>query len=327
MGGLSAYLLVTWTTAPAVPAGSTPTIRVITIPEGMAFRQISALLEKEHVIRSRWGFMLLGRLTSSDRRIIPGEYELNDGMTPREVLAKLLSGQVVLHPVTIPEGYTLLQIAALLEEKGLAKAAEIISLAQNQDFILTTFHLDVPSLEGYLFPETYHFARGTKAKDILTAMVEGLWRVFTPEWRARTQDIHMTVHQVLTLASVIEKETGSDGERELISSVFHNRLRRRIPLQSDPTVIYGLTDFDGNLRRRDLEKTTPYNTYRVAGLPPGPIANPGAQAIRAALYPASTTYLYFVAKNNGTHQFSSTLAEHNQAVDKYQRRPRKRTSS
>lgn len=299
--------------------------QIIMVPEGASFRYIATLLEKERLIRSRWGFLLLGRITSSDRRIIPGEYELHGGMTPREILAKLLSGQVVRHAVTIPEGYTLAQIAALLEEKGLAKAGEVTSLAQNQDFILSTFHLDVASLEGYLFPDTYYFARGTKAKDILTAMVEGLWRVFTPEWRTRAQDIQMTVHQVLTLASVIEKETGSDEERELISSVFHNRLRRRIPLQSDPTVIYGMTGFDGNLRKRDLEKTTPYNTYRVAGLPPGPIANPGAQAIRAALYPASTTYLYFVAKNNGTHQFSSTLAEHNQAVEKYQRRPFKRT--
>ena len=131
---------------------------------------------------------------------------------------------------------------------------------------------------------------------------------------------------VLTLASVIEKETGVDQERELVSSVFHNRLQRRIPLQSDPTVIYGMTLFDGNLKKRDLNKASPYNTYRVVGLPPGPIANPGAQSIKAALYPAPTSYLYFVSRNNGTHEFSSTLAEHNRAVEKYQRQPVRRLS-
>ncbi len=322
---LSAALLLHWMTAPLgdLRAGEP---RLITIPEGATFRHIAALLEQEGIIRTHWGFVLLGRVTAADRRVIPGEYALHPGMAPREILAKLISGQVVLHPVTVPEGYTLVQIAALLEDKGLAKASEFIALAHDPDFILATFHLDVPTLEGYLFPDTYHFARGTKTKDILTAMVEGFWRVFSPEWQARAQDIRMTTHQVLTLASVIEKETGAEGERELISSVFHNRLRKRIPLQSDPTVIYGLSAFDGNLRRKDLQKTTPYNTYRIAGLPPGPIANPGARSIWAALYPAATDYLYFVSKNNGTHHFSATLAEHNAAVDRYQKRPAKRVS-
>jgi UPF0755 protein len=136
----------------------------------------------------------------------------------------------------------------------------------------------------------------------------------------------MSLHQVLTLASVIEKETGSVAEREFISAVFHNRLKRGIPLQSDPTVIYGLESFDGNLRKRDLDSRSPYNTYRVRGLPPGPIANPGLGSIRAALYPAPTKHLYFVSRNNGTHQFSSTLAQHNQAVDKYQRHRAERTA-
>jgi UPF0755 protein len=146
----------------------------------------------------------------------------------------------------------------------------------------------------------------------------------TQEWQARAKDIHLTVHEVLTLASVIEKETGAGEERPHISSVFHNRLKKRIPLQSDPTVIYGLPNFDGNLHKKDLSHPNLYNTYRWAGLPPGPIANPGAQSIRAALYPVPSAYLYFVSKNDGTHQFSATLVEHNRAVEKYQKRPFRR---
>jgi UPF0755 protein len=317
-----------WITAPVARSstGTAPSIQIVDIPDGSTFRQVAALLERERLIPSRLGFLLLGRLTLADRRILPGEYALHGGMAPREILAKLLAGQVVLHPVTIPEGFTVAQIAALLEERGLTNAKEFLALAQDREFILSALQLDVPNLEGYLFPDTYHFSRHARAKEMITTMMDRFWQTFTPEWRARAQDIRMTVHQVLTLASVIEKETGADGERELIASVFHNRLLKRIPLQSDPTVIYGMTSFDGNLRRRDLEKTTPYNTYRVAGLPPGPIANPGAHSIRATLYPASTTYLYFVSKNNGTHKFSSTLTEHNLAVDRYQRRHSKRAS-
>jgi UPF0755 protein len=317
-----------WITAPVARSstGTAPSIQIVDIPDGSTFRQVAALVERERLIPSRLGFLLLGRLTLADRRILPGEYALHGGMAPREILAKLLAGQVVLHPVTIPEGFTVAQIAALLEERGLTNAKEFLALAQDREFILSALQLDVPNLEGYLFPDTYHFSRHARAKEMITTMMDRFWQTFTPEWRVRAQDIRMTVHQVLTLASVIEKETGADGERELIASVFHNRLLKRIPLQSDPTVIYGMTSFDGNLRRRDLEKTTPYNTYRVAGLPPGPIANPGAHSIRATLYPASTTYLYFVSKNNGTHQFSSTLTEHNLAVDRYQRRHSKRAS-
>lgn len=325
---LSGFLAILWITAPVARSstGTAPPIQIVDIPDGSTFRQVAALLERERLIPSRLGFLLLGRLTLADRRILPGEYALHGGMAPPEILAKLLAGQVVLHPVTIPEGFTVAQIAALLEERGLTNAKEFLALAQDREFILSALQLDVPNLEGYLFPDTYHFSRHAKAKEMITTMMDRFWQTFTPEWRARAQDIRMTVHQVLTLASVIEKETGADGERELIASVFHNRLQKRIPLQSDPTVIYGMTSFDGNLRRRDLEKTTPYNTYRVAGLPPGPIANPGTHSIRATLYPASTTYLYFVSKNNGTHQFSSTLTEHNLAVDRYQRRHSKRAS-
>jgi UPF0755 protein len=157
-------------------------------------------------------------------------------------------------------------------------------------------------------------------------LVAGLRQALTPDLYQRAKDVNLSLHQVLTLASVIEKETGVREERELVSAVFHNRLRRNLPLQSDPTIIYALDGFDGNLRVRDLALDSPYNTYRVVGLPPGPIANPGLQSIRAALYPAQTNYLYFVSRNDGSHYFSSTLEEHNRAVDKYQRRAARRSS-
>jgi len=199
-------------------------------------------------------------------------------------------------------------------------------LAKDRAFI-ESLGIAADSLEGYLYPDTYRFPRPTAVKDVIKAMVDRLGQVMTPEWQARAKDLHMTLHEVLTLASVIEKETGAGGERAQISSVFHNRLKKKIPLQSDPTVIYGLPQFDGNLRKKDLSHPNPYNTYRWAGLPPGPIANPGAEAIRAALYPVPTPYLYFVSKNDGTHHFSATLVEHNKAVEKYQKQPFRRSHS
>jgi UPF0755 protein len=327
--GITVSAIATWMMAPLVhPSRSStpPELRIVDIPDGSTFRQVASLLEKEQIIASRWGFLLLGRLTWADRRIIPGEYAMHASMRPRDILNKLRTGQVVLHPVTIPEGFTIAQIAEVLDQKGVTDSKEFLHLAYDRDFILTAFKIELPSLEGYLFPDTYHVPRRAKVKDLIGMLVESMWRAFTPEFRARADEIHMSVHEVLTLASVIEKETGVDEERELVSSVFHNRLKRRIPLQSDPTVIYGLTLFDGNLKKRDLDKVSPYNTYRVVGLPPGPIANPGAHSIRAALYPAPSPYLYFVSRNNGTHEFSATLAEHNRAVEKYQRPPVRRIS-
>lgn len=320
--GIAGYLAAQWLLLPFVDqtrASEPPAVRIIVVSEGTTFRQLAAMLENERLIASQWGFEVLGRLTLADRRIPAGEYALHAGMRPTEILRLLRNGHVVHYPVTIPEGYTVAQIASLFEQKELADKAEFLGLARNRDFIRTQ-GLDVSSLEGYLFPNTYHVARHATSKEIISTMVADLWQAFTPELRARAKDINLSVHQVLTLASVIEKETSVEGERELISAVFHNRLRRKIPLQSDPTVIYGLKTYDGNLRKRDLEAASPYNTYRVRGLPPGPIANPGARSIRAALFPAPTTFLYFVSRNDGTHVFSSTLTEHNRAVNKYQRR-------
>lgn len=303
-------------------------VKVVEIPEGASFRQVAALLQKEQLLASQWGFLLLGRLNAVDRKVPAGEYALHAGMRPQEILSEILGGQVVLHSVTIPEGYTVAQIADLLGQKELADPAEFLRLAHDREFIrtLNLGEANLTSLEGYLFPNTYRFAKRTKAMEIIGTLVQGLEQALTPELRARAKEVNMTVHQVLTLASVIEKETGVEEEQTLISAVFHNRLKRHIPLQSDPTVIYALASFNGNLRKRDLAVASPYNTYRVTGLPPGPIANPGAGAVKAALNPVPSSYLYFVSRNDGTHMFSSTLAEHNRAVEKYQRRPARRLS-
>jgi UPF0755 protein len=321
--GIAAYRVIEWAEGPAVPLHDNPPSKVILIPDGSTFHQVAALLERERLIKSGAAFIVLGRSQSADRKIHAGEYELNAGMAPAEILSRLLSGQVLLRSMTIPEGLTMGQIADLLEQHGLTDRTDFVRLGHDRTFI-ASLGLKVESLEGYLYPDTYKFPRSMKAKEVVAAMVEHFKQVFGPEMQARAQELKMSEHEVVTLASMIEKETGADDERPDISAVFHNRLKKHIPLQSDPTVIYGLTGFDGNIRKKDLSSPSPYNTYTFTGLPPGPIANPGVEAIRATLYPSASRALYFVSRNDGTHQFSATLTEHNQAVEKYQKLPFRR---
>lgn len=323
--GVAVYQTIRWAEGPAIPAQEHPPSKVVVIPDGSTFQYVASLLEHERLIKSRAAFVLLGKSQSADRKVHAGEYELNPGMTPAEILSKLLNGQVLLRQLTIPEGFTITQIADLVSQQGLTDRAEFLRLAKDRVFV-ASLGIKAETLEGYLYPDTYKFPRPVKAREVLVAMVEQLRQVVGPDLLARMQELKMTMHEVLTLASVIEKETGSGGERSEISAVFHNRLKKHIPLQSDPTVIYGLPAFDGNLHKKDLSSPSPYNTYRVQGLPPGPIANPGIQAIRATLYPSDSRSLYFVSRNDGTHQFSATLIEHNQAVEKYQKRPFRRIS-
>ncbi len=321
--GIAAYQIIKWAQEPAVPARLRPPSKTVAIPDRSTFQQVAALLEREELIRSRLAFVWLGRFQSADRKIQAGEYELNAGMAPAEILSRLTMGQVVLHPILIPEGLTMAQIADIFGQQGLVDRQEALRLMTDPTFI-ASLGIKASTLEGYLYPDTYKFPKGIRPKEVITTMVEHLWQVYGPDLEARAQELRMTQHEVLTLASVIEKESGSNGEREEISAVFHNRLKKRIPLQSDPTVIYGLPNYDGNIHKKDLLTPSLYNTYRIAGLPPGPIANPGIQSIRATLYPSSSRALYFVSKNDGTHQFSATLAEHNEAVEKYQKRPFRR---
>jgi UPF0755 protein len=318
LGGLAFQLL-------NQPIGESSRARIVEIPKGTSFKRIAARLQKENLIAHKWFFSGIARMKGEDRKIIPGEYELHAGMRPTEILSKLVEGKRYYHTVTIPEGYTIEQIANLLAAKELTDRIAFLQLTRDPDMI-HSLNLKAPTLEGYLFPDTYFFARPISADAIIRTLVRRFWEVFAPAYLARTRDLDMTVQEVLTLASVIEKETGLSQERSLVSGVFHNRLRKKIPLQSDPTVIYALKDFDGNIRKEDLLVESPYNTYLVVGLPPGPIANPGEEAIRAALFPTPTDFVYFVSRNDGSHEFSSTLAEHNQAVEKYQRSGKKQAS-
>jgi UPF0755 protein len=293
------------------------------IPKGSTFKEVVQILDEDGILRSPTRFYLMARLMGVTGRVQAGEYELSTAMIPPVILHRLVTGDVVKYRVTIPEGYTVRQIALRLEEEGIIEnQEEFLALAFSADFAASV-GIAGKSVEGYLFPDTYLFPKGIVPAEVLKTMVGKFKRVYGPDCARRAAELGMTEREIVTLASIIEKETGVPEERPLISAVFYNRLKRGIPLGSDPTVIYGIADFDGNLRKRDLEKRTPYNTYLKKGLPPGPIANPGRSSILAALYPASVQYLYFVSRNDGSHQFSNTLREHNEAVWRYQQGGRK----
>ena len=301
------------------PADGEEHSHIVSVAPGESFGMLSARLEKAGVITSDIRFKIIARLSGDDKRLRAGEYALSTAMTPMEIIDILASGKVLLHRLTIPEGYTIDQVAAEVEKAGLASAEEFSRLARDPSLV-SELQLDGPSLEGYLFPDTYHFPREVSARGIITTMVNAYQSLVTDEWRNRAHELDLSIHDIVTLASIIEKETGAPSERPIIASVFHNRLKKRMRLESDPTVIYGIESFDGNITRRHLSSATPYNTYVIRGLPPGPIANPGRAALEAALYPAETDYLFFVSKKDGTHYFSKTIAEHTEAVRKYQLR-------
>lgn len=301
------------------PASSEPEEVVIEIPSGMSLRALSNLLQERGLIGSAERFGWLARFKGAARRIKAGEYQLSTGLRPGEVLDKIVRGEVLLHQITFPEGYTIKQMAELLESRDLAKADGLIAAASNPAFV-QEFNIPASSLEGYLFPDTYQFARNLPIENILASLVERFDQHFGPTQEEEADELGFTRHQVVILASVVEKETAVPEERPLIAGVFLNRLKKGIRLQSDPTVIYGIKNFTGNLTKAHLEADTPYNTYTRRGLPAGPICNPGAASIQAVLNSASTPYLYFVAKKDGTHHFSSTLVEHNAAVLRHQKR-------
>ncbi|MBI5886638.1 MAG: endolytic transglycosylase MltG [Deltaproteobacteria bacterium] len=293
--------------------------RVVEIPKGTSFRVIAASLEKDGVIGNARAFAYAAQFLGKVKAIKAGEYEFNRSMNTMEILDILVSGRVRQHPVTIPEGYNIREIAAVLKEAGLVDEGEFTARATDADFV-RSMGLEGRTFEGYLFPDTYILTKGMSSDEIITGMAQRFKTVYFPQLDAMAKAAGMPTAKVVTLASIIEKETGKPDERALISSVFHNRLKKRIKLQSDPTVIYAIEGFDGNLRRRDLLRKNPYNTYVNYGLPPGPIANPGRESLRAAIAPDEGGYLYFVSKNNGTHFFSKTLREHNNAVNVYQKR-------
>ncbi|MBW2030937.1 MAG: endolytic transglycosylase MltG [Deltaproteobacteria bacterium] len=300
------------------PAGREGRDQVIVIKEGQTLREVAHELEEKAIISSKTLFLLWAKIMGYGRQIKSGEYALNSAMPPVRIFEKLTKGMILTHPVTIPEGFTREQIARLLAVKGLVEEDRFLGLT-NAPSLLERLGIPGPTMEGYLYPDTYHFGRGISELSIIETMVKRFWQLVGPLKR-RTEEAGMTLKDVITLASIVEKETGLGQERPIIASVFLNRLKKGMRLESDPTVIYGIENFNGNLTRKDLARRTPYNTYVVKGLPPGPIANPGLESIMAVLYPADTDYLYFVSRNDGSHHFSKTLAGHNRAVRLYQKK-------
>jgi UPF0755 protein len=292
--------------------------QVITIPEGMSLKEVAGSLESKGIITNKTVFILWTRLMGNSRQIKAGEYRLSSDMEPIRIMEILTRGIIITYPVIIPEGFSIEQIGDILAANDLVDKTRFISLAHEPD-ILQKYGISGPSLEGYLYPDTYQFGRGLSPALIIDVMVKRFWEIMEP-YRKRIEALGMTVEKVVTLASIVEKETGRAEEMPVIAGVFLNRLRKGMRLDSDPTVIYGMNDFAGNLTRKDLLESTPYNTYVIRGLPPGPIANPGLASIKAVLYPAETDYLYFVSKNDGTHYFSRTIEEHNRAVRIYQKK-------
>ncbi len=293
------------------------TATVIFIPRGSGVGRITGLLAEKGIIADDLRFPLLARLTGLGSRLRAGEFRVAPGLSPLALLRLLERGEVVRHRITVPEGWTVRQVATLLAARGWVDADRFLALSTDARYI-SSLGLDVPALEGYLFPDTYVLVRGATDEQLILRMMVSR---FLAVWQELAEDGETTLtrHQVVTLASIVEKETGAPSERPLIARVFLNRLVRGMRLQSDPTVIYGLPAFDGNLTRSDLRRKTPYNTYVIPGLPPGPICNPGRAALAAVLHPADSDALYFVSRNDGTHQFSRTLREHNRAVRRYQR--------
>lgn len=300
-----------------VPFSDSEESVTVEILQGTGLNKTAQILEESGLIKSSLVFKSSAVLERLDKTIKAGEYEFKKNMTPSEILSILSEGKVKLYKIVIPEGYTVLQITDLIDASGVTTRKAFLEAATDKDFI-KELGIKTDSIEGYLFPETYLFPKKTSPKKIIKTMTSGLFKIFTPEAIKRSRELKLTVHQIITLASIIEKETGSAGERPLISSVFHNRLRLGMRLETDPAVIYGINDFDGNITKKDLQTPGPYNTYLIPGLPPGPIACPGEASIKAALYPAETKYLYFVSKNDSTHFFSTNYRDHQNAVRLYQ---------
>ncbi|HDR16456.1 MAG TPA: endolytic transglycosylase MltG [Desulfobacteraceae bacterium] len=307
---------------PADPGGASA--QVFVVPVGAGFADVAARLEREGFIKSRTAFILWARAVGYSRSIKAGEYSFSPGMPPGKILEHLRRGMIVTHSVTIPEGVGLREMGGILEELELVDKDAFISFCSDPK-TAAAYGIDAPGLEGFLFPDTYRFSKGLPIRVIVDVMVKRFFEKVDP-LRERIEETGMSLKQVVTLASIIEKETGSPPERPMIASVFLNRIDKRMRLQSDPTAVYDIADFEGVITRKELKRRSPYNTYVVPGLPPGPICNPGVDSVRAVLEPAQTDFLYFVSKNDGTHHFSKTLEEHNAAVQKYRKRSSGRVS-
>jgi UPF0755 protein len=299
------------------PAATVESV-IVTIPHHTSVAQVGKLLAEAGLIHNDIRFQILVRITGYSKKLQAGEIRLSTGRTPVEVLQQLSVAQSVQHPVTIPEGLRAEDIAKIFADGGWCDYNDFLHLIHDQGLIRSLGFDSLTSLEGYLFPDTYYLIKmSSDARTLIKMMVQRFRKVWGELGKETEGNIGL--HDTVVLASVIEKETANPVERPIIASVFLNRLKQGMRLQSDPTVIYGIKNFSGNLTKDDLQTYTPYNTYLTPALPAGPICNPGKEALRAVLHPGQESYLFFVSKNDGTHQFSNTLPEHNQAVQKYQR--------
>jgi UPF0755 protein len=297
-------------------------VTYVEVEHGMSSRQIADLLAEQGLIRSNWAFLTV-RALHPRAKLQAGEYRFAENQTPWEIFNKISRGEIYYELLTIPEGSNMFDVAALLERSSITAAihpGEFLKAAADAT-VIRDLDPGAPSLEGYLFPSTYRVTHTTTAGQLCRMMTAE----FRKQWHLLTgASPHPDIHRLVTLASLVEKESALAQERPEIAGVFLNRLRLQMPLQCDPTTAYAAlleNRYRGVIAKSDLASANPYNTYTHTGLPPGPIANPGAQSLSAALHPADVNYLYFVAKpdNSGSHHFSSTLSEHNNAVEKYRR--------
>lgn len=299
--------------------GYTEPSKRVEVRRGQRTQAILQRLQREGVLRDEWIPLVYVKLLRSRDSMKAGVYEFNKPLSPVDVIEKLVRGDVVLKTITVREGLDRFAIAKLFAAEGLGTEEQWEKATSDADLV-RDIAPEAESLEGYLFPDTYKFDPGTPAATIVQAMVAN----FRKHWGGEIAFITtgFNVHQTVTLASIVETEARLPQERPVVASVYLNRVQKRMLLGADPTVIYALKlagRWDGNIRKADLQIDSPYNTYRKPGLPPGPIANPGLASLRAAAAPAKTPYLYFVARNDGSHVFATSNAEHNQNVEKYQR--------
>lgn len=296
--------------------------QLIVIQRGSTVPQIARILESRGIVRSPLLFEWYARLIQRPLVLQAGEYRFEGPMALPSVTEKLSNGLVHHYRVTIPEGLIMDEIAERFVAQGFGTREKFLEAMKRTDLISDLDGLAEDNLEGYLFPDTYFVTRDMTEQQMVHGMVANFQKAWTPERLKRAEELDLTTREVITLASLIEKETALSSERSLVSAVFHNRLRRNLKLACDPTVIYAVKlvkEYDGVIHQSDLELDSPYNTYLYPGLPPGPIANPGLESIDAALYPAQVDYLYFVSTNDGKHLFSTNYRDHNRAVAEYQR--------
>lgn len=287
----------------------------VQVPEGATFKQAINVLYENSLIRDKNLFLLIGKLSGQDRRIRAGYYTFWGHMSPLDVYSRLLSGKIIEYDFTVIEGDSLPEIGRKLAETKIMTAEKFERLMTDKNF-MESLKIDAPSLEGYLYPQTYKFPKGAQPESVIKLMVNKLREEFSDDLQKKSKKMGWTENEVLTLASIIEREAVTEGERTLISAVYHNRIKKGMPLQADPTAVYGVKSYRKKITRDDLRKKTKYNTYVIKGLPPGPIASPGIRSIIAALHPADVGYIYFVAQGDGSHYFSKTMAEHISATKK-----------